>query len=184
MSEKSCYIFLADGFEETEAISVYDILKRANISVELVSISSDKTVKGAHGLVVIADTILTEVEHLLVDAIVLPGGMPGTKNLNGSDMLKGLINNHYQADRVVAAICAAPMILGQMGILNDREATCYPGFEPHLEGAVLVKDRGSVVSGKIVTSRSLSSAVNFGLTLVEILSGAEARKDIEKAIVL
>ncbi|MGL4993773.1 MAG: DJ-1 family glyoxalase III [Bacteroidales bacterium] len=183
MSDKTSFVFLAEGFEETEAISVYDILKRANIDVELISITSELTVKGAHGLVVQADRLIADVENLLVQAIVLPGGMPGTKNLEDSHILKEIITRHYEADRVVGAICAAPMILGQMGLLNNRKAICYPGFEKYLLGAVLVNNVTSVVDGNIVTSRSLSSAVDFALTLVERLNGKDSRNTIEKAIV-
>jgi 4-methyl-5(b-hydroxyethyl)-thiazole monophosphate biosynthesis len=165
---KKVFLFLAEGFEETEAITVADMLRRAEIELLLVSVTGNKTVTGAHGIQVIADTLFEETDFSKGDLLVLPGGMPGTKNLDAHNGLKELIKDYYEQKKLIAAICAAPMILGQMGLLKGRKATAYPGFETYLSGATVV-DEEAVVSDRIITSKGPGTAVEFSLAIFECL---------------
>ena len=175
------FVFLAPGFEESEAICPIDILRRAGLDVVTVSITDDREVTGAHGITVKADVCLADMPDCHPDAILLPGGMPGTLNLKACDALR-----HYllkaERDTLLCAICAAPMILGELGLLEGKHATCYPGFEQHLTGAIL----GDKVEwdGNVITACGMGVAMQFGLTIVEALCGAEASQNIEKAILL
>ena len=126
---KKVALFLANGFEEIEALATVDILRRAQLTVETISISDKKSVTGAHNLSVIADKTFQEANFSDVGLLVLPGGMPGAKNLNEHEELKQLISQFNEEGKLIAAICAAPMVLGGLGLLKDRRATCYPGFE-------------------------------------------------------
>ena len=132
---KKVALFLANGFEEIEALATVDILRRAQLTVETISISDKKSVTGAHNLSVIADKTFQEANFSDVGLLVLPGGMPGAKNLNEHEELKQLISQFNEEGKLIAAICAAPMVLGGLGLLKDRRATCYPGFETELTGA-------------------------------------------------
>jgi 4-methyl-5(b-hydroxyethyl)-thiazole monophosphate biosynthesis len=167
---KKVFLFLAEGFEETEAITTADILKRAGMELLLVSVTGVKMVTGAHGIPVIADTLFEETDFSGGDILVLPGGMPGTKNLDAHTGLKELIKTYDDHGKIVAAICAAPMILGEMGLLKGKKATCYPGFESYLSGATVVDER-AVVSGNIITGKGPGAAVEFALAIVECVQG-------------
>jgi 4-methyl-5(b-hydroxyethyl)-thiazole monophosphate biosynthesis len=177
------FIFLADGFEEIEAIAPIDIFRRANVEVVTVSISANKRVIGAHNVSVLADCLFSETDFSNNDLLFLPGGMPGTKNLDAHEGLKQLLQR--QADKVknIAAICAAPSILGKMNLLKDKEAICYPGFEDQLYGAILSKDK-IVKSGNISTAKGAGVAIQFALKLVEELKGKETADKIAAAIQL
>ena len=175
------YIFLADGFEEIEAIAPIDIFRRAGIEVTTVSISSDKTVKGAHGIIVTADNLFDDSNFSDNDILYLPGGMPGTKNLDAHDGLKKLIQKQIDGKKTLAAICAAPSILGKMGLLNGKEAICYPGFENQLFGAIL-SDKKIVKSDNILTAKGAGVAVQFALKLVEELQGKSLSEKIASSI--
>lgn len=175
------FIFLADGFEEIEAIAPIDIFKRAEFEVKTISISNDKTVKGAHGISVIADSLFSEVDFTDNDLLYLPGGMPGTKNLDAHEGLKNLINKQILENKNIAAICAAPSILGKMGLLKGKEAICYPGFENQLQGAIL-SDNKIVKSGIIHTAKGAGVAVQFALKLVEELQGKKKAEQIADSI--
>ena len=177
------YIFLADGFEEIEAIAPIDIFRRAKIEVTTVSISENKIVQGAHGIPVIADYLFTETDFSDNDILYLPGGMPGTKNLDAHEGLKDLISKQTLENKKLAAICAAPSILGKMGILNGKEAICYPGFENKLQGAILSKNK-IVKSGNIYTAKGAGVAVQFALKLVEELKGPEVAQELADSICL
>ena len=177
------YIFLADGFEEIEAIAPIDIFRRAKIEVTTVSISENKIVQGAHGIPVIADYLFTETDFSDNDILYLPGGMPGTKNLDAHNGLKTLISKQMSENKNIAAICAAPSILGKMNLLNGKEAICYPGFEDQLEGAIL-SDNKIVKSGNIYTAKGAGVAVQFALKLVEELKGREVAQDLANSICL
>jgi 4-methyl-5(b-hydroxyethyl)-thiazole monophosphate biosynthesis len=177
------YIFLAEGFEEIEAISPVDILRRANVDVVTVSISDIREVCGAHGIVVLADKLFSEIDFSDSELLVLPGGMPGTKNLDAHMGLKALIEIQVNKDKPVAAICAAPSILGKMGLLQGKEAICYPGFENELSGATLSADK-VVQSGLVITAKGAGVAVQFGLKLVELLKGKAEADRIAAAIFL
>ena len=177
------FVFLADGFEEIEAITPIDILRRANIEVNTVSISHSKEVSGAHGIKVLADSLFSEVDYSKGDMFILPGGMPGTKNLDAHEGLKELICKQVQQGKNVAAICAAPSILGKLGLLVGKEAVCYPGFENQLLGAKLTENK-VVESGRIITAKGAGVAVKFSLILVEILVGKATADKISNSICL
>jgi len=179
----SVFVFLATGFEEIEAIAPIDIFKRANIDVITVSTSGTKAVCGAHGITVLADALFADTDFSSADLLFLPGGMPGTKNLDASETLKQLIAAQLENDKPVAAICAAPSILGKMGLLNGREAICYPGFENQLTGAILSEDK-IVKSGLIHTAKGAGVAIQFALSLVAELKGKVEADRIEGSICL
>ncbi len=164
------YVFMADGFEEVEAIAPVDILRRAEKDVVTVGIGSD-AVRGSHGVMMLCD--ITEMQLQLderLEMIVLPGGMPGTLNLEKSAAVQSAIDYCVEKDIPVAAICAAPSILGKKGLLKGKEAICFPGFEKFLEGAK-VSDKRVVTDGNITTGVGPGAAVEFGLRLTEILCG-------------
>ena len=176
------YIFLADGFEEIEGLTVVDLLRRADIQIDMVSIMGRKQVVGAHGIKVEADYLYEEVKVEEADMLVLPGGMPGTKNLSGHEDLCEQLKTFHEAKKGVAAICAAPMVLGQNGILKGRRAVCYPGFEQYLEGAT-VKKVEVVTDGNVITSRGLGTAIEFASAIITYFVGEEKAKEIKKAII-
>lgn len=179
----SVFVFLATGFEEIEAIAPIDIFRRANLDVVTVSISETKEVCGAHGITVLADALFADTDFSSADLLFLPGGMPGTKNLDASEALKQLIGVQLENDKPVAAICAAPSILGKMGLLNDKEAICYPGFENQLTGAILSENK-IVTSGLIHTAKGAGVAIQFALSLVAELKGQVEADRIEGSICL
>lgn len=175
------FVFLAPGFEESEAICPIDILRRAKLDVVTVSITDDLVVTGAHGISVKADMLIADLPKTCPEAIVLPGGMPGTLNLESCEAL-GQYISAWAKDTLLCAICAAPMFLGKMGLLEGKKATCYPGFEQHLAGAIL----GGKVErdGNVVTACGMGVAQQFGLAIVEALVSVDAASAIEKAILL
>ncbi len=177
---KSAIIFLANGFEESEALVPYDILKRASVDVTLAAVGSQLVVESSHGLKVTAD-ILSEKAQNRYDLVVLPGGMPGTKNLQASDVVRQIVLDANAEGRLVAAICAAPMILGTLGLLRGKKATCYPGFENFLEGAT--HERTHVVrDGNIITAAGAGAAIFFGLELVSALFDRDLADKISREI--
>jgi 4-methyl-5(b-hydroxyethyl)-thiazole monophosphate biosynthesis len=177
------FVFLADGFEEIEAIAPIDILRRAEIDVITVSISDKYEVCGAHGIQVVADSLFSENDFSENDLLFLPGGMPGTKNLDEHDGLRKLILSQVGQGKNMAAICAAPSILGKLGLLKGKEAICYPGFENLLHGATL-STANVVQAGSIITAKGPGVAVDFALKLVEVLKGKDKATEIRKAICL
>ena len=162
------YLFLATGAEEIEALATVDILRRAGLSVEIVSITNNRMVTGAHGIRVEADSLLKDVEFFDAEMLILPGGMPGATNLAACDDLIERIRDHVYLGRPVAAICAAPLVLGRMGLLEGKRATCYPGFEGELKGATCT---GALVEqdGLFITGKGPAAAFEFGYTIVERL---------------
>lgn len=176
-------IFLAEGFEEIEAITVIDIMRRAEINISVVSITDDYMVDGAHGIRVETDDLIKNIKILDQEMMVLPGGMPGTKNLNSNTKLHKIIDKFNKEGKYLAAICAAPMIYGQLGLLEGREAVCYPGFENYLKGAK-VSTENVIQSGNIITSRGVGTSLEFALKLVEILKGSELKESLKKGILL
>lgn len=175
-------VFLAEGFEECEALLVVDLCRRAGLDLKMVSISEDVQVTSSHGVTVTADLLLSQVNFDEVDMIVLPGGMPGTKNLEACQPLMEQVEAFYHAGKYVSAICAAPSILGHRGFLKGREAVSYPTFESHLEGATVLKETVAV-SDHVTTSRGLGTAIDFGLAIVERFLGKEEAEKIATAIV-
>ncbi|MCX7749333.1 MAG: DJ-1/PfpI family protein [Clostridia bacterium] len=166
------YLHLADGFEDIEAIATADILRRAEIDVKTVSITGKKEVTGAFKTKVVADILFEDADYDDTDMIILPGGMQGTKALEGHSGLKEQILSFSTQDKWIAAICAAPTILGKMGLLEGKAAICYPGLEQQLSGAAVTQE-SVVVDGKIITSRGPGTVFQFGLKLVEVLKGKE-----------
>ncbi len=175
------YVFLADGFEEIEALAPVDFLLRAGVEVKTVGVSG-KLCRGAHGINVEADILPHDVVlDRNLQGIILPGGMPGAENLNNSELVKMAI--HYCADKgkIIGAICAAPFILGRKGLLKGRNATCFPGFEDELIGANLV-EAGVVTDGTIVTARGAGVAWEFGAAICSIITGEEKALQILRGI--
>lgn len=176
------YVFLAQGFEEIEALTVVDLGRRAGLDVQTVSITRDRTVTGARGIPVVTDTVLGKIDWDAADMLVLPGGMPGTKNLEACDELMTHVDKMSQNNRNVSAICAAPTILGHRGILNGRRACCYPGLEGQLSGASVCADTVST-DGNIITSRGLGTAIDFALAIITKLVSKEKADEIAKSVV-
>jgi 4-methyl-5(b-hydroxyethyl)-thiazole monophosphate biosynthesis len=169
---KKVFVFLASGFEEIEAISIIDTLRRAKVETIVVTIPQEEDVfwvEGAHGISIAGDSLFDETDFSNGDMLILPGGMPGTNNLNAHEGLKELIEEYNNQNKYVAAICAAPLILGEMGLLKGKKAVCYPGYEDQLIGAEIVENEHVVVDGKIITSKGPGTAIEFALKLVEIL---------------
>lgn len=182
------YVFLADGFEEVEALAPVDLLRRAGVTVETVSIMPNrKEVTGARGVTVVANVALDEVDYTKADILMLPGGMPGTTNLAACDELMEKVDEFAtsgDATKRVAAICAAPArILGARGLLKGKKATCYPGMEGEMTGATAMTDP-VVTDGNITTSRGMGTAMNFGVELVKLLCGEEKANEIAKSVVM
>lgn len=158
------HIFLAEGFEEIEALSTIDILRRCGLEVCITSITGTRLIRGAHDMAIMADTVFRKAEVLKSDGLILPGGMPGAQNLFLHDGLRKALLHHDREKNLIAAICAAPMVLGQHGLLKGRRATCYPGFETHLEKAVMVNDM-VVEDGHIITGRGPAAAQDFAFAI-------------------
>ena len=175
------YILLAPGFEEAEALVPVDMLRRANIETATVSITGEP-VPGSHGVTVLADVILDDVDLSKADMLVLPGGGPGYKNLGKEPKVEQLVRNAAEKGLWLAAICAAPTLLGRWGLLEGKNAVCYPGMEEGLTGAQPRMDQGFVVDGKIITGRAAGSAFDFGLALVEALAGAAEADKVRHGI--
>ena len=176
------YAFLADGFEEIEALCPIDIMRRAGLTVTTVGIGGSEIV-GAHGITVCADISDSELCFGDIELIFLPGGMPGTKNLDASQAVHKAIDLAIEQNAYIAAICAAPMILGKRGILNGKNAVCYPGFEAYLDGAAVSADKKLVTDGKIITAKGMGVATELGLELVRILCGTEKSDALRKTII-
>lgn len=175
-------IFLADGFEEIEALTVVDLLRRAGIEISMVSIMGRKSVTGSHKITVEADELFDEADFGSADMLILPGGMPGTSNLFGCDALKEKIKEFYDQKKLLAAICAAPTVYGKMGLLDGVRACCYPGCETDLKGAD-VQTTEVTKDGNFITSRGMGTAIPFGLAIIEQFQGKEAADAMAKKIV-
>ena len=175
------YMFLAEGFEEVEALCPLDLMRRAGLSVTTVGVNG-KRICGAHGIAVEADIVDTDYYDNEPEMIFLPGGMPGTLNLGASQTVCRAIETAVQANAYLAAICAAPSILGDMGLLKGKEAICYPGFEDRLSGAVL-SDKKIVCDGKILTAAGMGVALDFGLLIVETLCGTKKAAELRHAVI-
>lgn len=175
---------LAPGFEEIEAVTVVDLLRRAGIDVDTAALDGLQ-VTGSHGIAVVADIALDAVAPDDYDMIVLPGGMPGAEHLKDDPRVLDLLRRFAAAGRYTAAICAAPGVLAHAGLLEDRAATSFPGFL-HARSArgIRLRDDPVVIDGKVVTSRGAGTAMEFGLALVELLAGAEVRRQLEERLQL
>jgi 4-methyl-5(b-hydroxyethyl)-thiazole monophosphate biosynthesis len=174
---KKVYLFLAEGFEETEAVTALDIMLRAKIDAKTVSVSDRQTVVGAHGIEVVADMLFDGADFSAADALVLPGGMPGADNLNRHVGLKELLVDFNRRGKLIAAICAAPLVPGGLGLLQGKAATVYPGYEPFLKGAV-IQETATVIDRNIITARGPAFSVDFGLAIVETLEGKKTAETV------
>lgn len=175
------YIFLANGFEEVEALATVDVLRRADLKVKIIGVGSD-VITGAHGISTVCDAVdcdLTPGED--IEAVILPGGMPGTLNLERSDKVNAFVDYAFGNKKLLCAICAAPSILGHKGMLKGRKAVCFPGFESELEGAEL-SDSFVVTDGNIITAKGMGSAVKFGIAIGSAFVGEAKMKKIEESL--
>ena len=176
------YVFLADGFETVEALAPVDVMRRAGLEVATVSITEEKRVASKQGIPVLADITIDEVNENDAEMLMLPGGLPGADNLFANEKLKKMLLSANEKGKYVAAICAAPYILGQLGILKGKKATCYPGFENKLIGAEATGER-VVLDKNVLTGIGMGAAVEFGLEAVSIFAGEEAKDKISKGII-
>ncbi len=176
------YVFLADGFEEIEGLTVVDVLRRGKVDTVTVSVTGKQLVQGSHGISVMADCLFEQQELSDGTVYVLPGGMPGTLHLGEHRELAGLLTEAKSRGAWLAAICAAPSVLGGLGLLKGETATCYPGFEDKLEGAAVTHNPVEV-SGKVITSRGMGTAIPFALKILEELQGKETADQIGQSVV-
>lgn len=175
-------VFFAEGYEEIEALTVVDLLRRANIPVQMVSITENRQVTGSHGISVQMDALLEEINFDEIEMIVLPGGMPGTLNLKACEPLVKQIKAFHDDKKPIAAICAAPTILGHLGLLSGQPACCYPGMEEGLDGAFVSKEAVTKAEG-ILTSRGMGTAIDFGLAIIAHFQGERAACEMAEKIV-
>ena len=190
---KGVYIFLAEGFEDMEAVATRDVLLRGGVDVKTVSVTEDRSVTSSHGLTVQADLVRSEFEASLNkvkvgkgDVMIFPGGMPGTKNLAADKDLMDLMKNQYVLGCTVAAICAAPGLVAlQLNPLYGKKFTCFEGFQDKMvrKGAVYTPE-STVVDGRLITGRGAGHAVNFGLAILRHLKGAEAAEKVKEGLML
>jgi 4-methyl-5(b-hydroxyethyl)-thiazole monophosphate biosynthesis len=177
------YLYLAEGFEEIEAVTIVDVLRRGEVDVKTVSIGA-KMLAGAHGIQLEADLVIDEADTEDCEMIVFPGGMPGTLNLKKDKRVTDVITAFASdSEKTVAAICAAPMILGGLGILKGKKATIYPGMEDGLTGAEPCTDT-VVKDGNIITSRAPGTAMEFALELITVLKGKAVAEEVRKGLVM
>ncbi|MBQ7707553.1 MAG: DJ-1/PfpI family protein [Lachnospiraceae bacterium] len=177
---KKVNVFFAEGFEEVEALTVVDILRRVGIETFMVSVTGEKMVKGAHGIKIEMDKTFNVVAD--ADAIVLPGGMPGTLNLKAHEGLRKLIEDYNEKGKLLCAICAAPTVYGSMGLLKERHATCYPGMEAELDCVEALTD-AVVIDDNFITSRGMGTAIEFSLAIVRNLIDDETADELASKIV-
>jgi 4-methyl-5(b-hydroxyethyl)-thiazole monophosphate biosynthesis len=175
-------IFMADGCEEVEGLTVVDIARRAGIEIEMISITGAKQVTSSHKVTFQTDTTKAEADFASYDGIVLPGGMPGTIHLGEDETVDRVIREFASAGKLVAAICAAPSVLGQAGLLDGKKATCHPGFEEKLTGADCATDQ-VVRDGNIITSRGMGTAIPFALEIVRYFQDDAAVDKIKTGLV-
>ncbi len=177
----SVIAYLANGLEEVECLAVVDVLRRAGVEVTLASIHESKKIKGTHGIFIGADILAKDLDAASADLLFLPGGMPGTRYLGESKYVVDAVKRAAADGRRIAAICAAPSVLGELHLLEGKKATCYPGFEDKLYGAEHVTD-GVVTDGTITTCRGLGYAIDLGLELIKLLVSEEKSLEIKAAI--
>ena len=180
---KTIFVFLAEGFEEIEALTPVDVLRRAGLSVQTVSVMDEQVVAGAHGVPVLADKMFAEINPEDAEMILLPGGLPGATNLDSHEGLSQLILDFAEADKPLAAICAAPLVLGNRGLLQGKKATCYPGLETYLQGAeytaALVEKDGNIITGK-----GPGAAMEFAFAIVEKYCGMDKVNELKQGMMI
>ncbi|MEE1155447.1 MAG: DJ-1 family glyoxalase III [Acutalibacteraceae bacterium] len=176
------YVFLANGFEITEALTTVDILRRGNLEVKTVAVGTENNiVTSSHNIPVVADVMINEITKEDLQGVVLPGGMPGTTNLGKCDTVLDYVKYCVENNLVLGAICAAPSVLGKMGVLKNKKATCFPGFEEFLTDAVVTKDF-AVTDGKIVTGKGMGATIPFALQLLELFKDKETAVNVHSAL--
>lgn len=180
---KEAFMFLATGFEEIEALGTVDVLRRGGIRVITVSITGDLSVMGAHNIEVRADYVFEDAIFDLADALILPGGIPGSNHLDTCTRLKMLIKEKAADNILLCAICAGPMVLGGMGLLKGKKATCFPFFEPTMTGAIST-DSGVVQDGNIITSKGPGFMFDFALTILRNLKDEEIAREVADALLV
>ena len=185
MLMKKSFLFLAEGFEEVEALSVVDVLRRGNVDVETVSISGEREVAGAHGIPVKADRLLSEVKGTeAVEFLICPGGMPGSKHLAECQELVDWLQRHFDKGGNVAAICAAPaLVLSRLKMAGGRKMTCYPGFEGYLPDAD-TRPEGVVEDGNLITGKGPAFAMRFGLAILKRCVSEKAAEEVAAGMLL
>lgn len=175
------YVFMADGTEEVEALTVVDLLRRAKVDVVTVSIMGRKQIVSSHKIGIETDELYGESDYSDGDMIVLPGGMPGTTHLKNHEELRKVLFAYKEAGKYLAAICAAPSVFGWNGMLEGKKAVCYPGFEEELKEAV-VTNAPVVTDGQFITSKGLGTAIDFSLELVRLLVNQETAESISAVV--
>ncbi len=180
---KKAFIHFAEGFEEIEGLTIVDVLRRAEIPTYMVSVTGKKEVSGAHGIKILTDLLFEEVNYNEAAIVILPGGLPGAKNLQDHKGLSNVIKEKAAANEPLAAICAAPMVFGGLGILEGKDAVCYPGFEDQLKGAT-IKDTLAVKSENIITGKGPGASLNFALEIVKLLKGKESAQSIAQGMIV
>lgn len=163
-------VFMANGLEEVECLAVVDMLRRGGIEVEMISVNGEKTVTGSHNISIIADTVFEKADISQSDLLFLPGGMPGVTNLGNHQGLCQCLKTWAKENKPIAAICAAPSLLGQLGLFKGKQFTCYPGFEKYLSDGKHMEEN-IVADGTLITAKSVAYAIDLGIKLVEILEG-------------
>lgn len=183
---KTSYLFLAEGFEDIEALATVDVMRRAGMEVYTVSITSDKAVKSAHGVTVMADKTIGEIDSYDAEWLILPGGMPGSTNLAACGELSDIINKQWIKGGRIAAICAAPaVVLGPLGVLRGQEATCYPSFKNELiENGGKYVDNRVVISGNLITANGPSSALVFAFAIVAEVLGDDVASSVASGMLV
>lgn len=180
---KTIFVFLADGFEEIEALAPVDILRRAGLSAKTVSVMDEQVVAGAHGVPVLADVMFDEINAEDAEMILLPGGLPGATNLDAHQGLSQMILDFAKEEKPLAAICAAPLVFGNRGLLEGKKATCYPGFETYLKGAqytaALVEKDGNFITGK-----GPGAAMEFAFAIVEKYCGMDKVNELKQGMMI
>jgi 4-methyl-5(b-hydroxyethyl)-thiazole monophosphate biosynthesis len=183
LNRSDVFIFLANGFEETEAIATIDVLRRGNVAVTIVSITGEEVVTGSHGIKVVADALFEDLTFDHNELLILPGGMPGTQNLQNHEELGKLLKKQVSNNQYLGAICASPKVLGHLNLLNGKEVICYPGYENELTGATLSK-LNVVRDGSIITAKGPAFTIEFGLKLLELLRGKEAADKVAQGMLV
>lgn len=182
---RKSFLFLAEGFEEMEAIAIVDVLRRGGLEVETVSITEDRQVRSSHGVTVVADTTLEAVKAEVAACLIFPGGMPGAQHLSECPALIELMQRQYAEGRHVAAICAAPaLVLGRLKADRKIRLTCYPGFEKYLSSDFEASADEVVVDGKVISGKGPGFAMKFGLAVLEQLSSASVAQDVAAGMLL
>ncbi len=180
---KTVYVFFADGFEEIEALTAVDVLRRAGLNVNIISVTPDEIVVGAHNVSILCDRNFVNCDFYDADLLLLPGGMPGAETLSEHKGLGRLLTEFMAKGKHIAAICAAPMALGKLGLLKGYKATCYPGFEVYLEGAEYI-NQPVVVDRNLITGYGPGAAMAFSMRIVEELVGKEKVIELENAMLI